>query len=64
MSKPDFIAYNCLYEGNLSRRLCRNLFRAKAAAWTVKSREQLAKAAPDFDVFIFDSFLPDLNWKQ
>ena len=64
LSKPDFIAYNCLYEGNLSRRLCRNLFRAKAAAWTVKSREQLAKAAPDFDVFIFDSFLPDLNWKQ
>ena len=62
--KPDFIAYNCLYEGNLSRRLCRNLFKAKAAAWTVKSREQLAKAAPDFDVFIFDSFLPDLNWKQ
>ena len=60
LSKPDFIAYNCLYEGNLSRRLCRNLFRAKAAAWTVKSREQLAKAAPDFDVFIFDSFIPDL----
>ena len=60
LSKPDFIAYNCLYEGNLSRRLCRNLFKAKAAAWTVKSREQLAKAAPDFDVFIFDSFIPDL----
>ena len=35
LSKPDFIAYNCLYEGNLSRRLCRNLFKAKAAAWTV-----------------------------
>ena len=64
LSKPDFIAYNCLYEGNLSRRLCRNLFKAKAAAWTVKSREQLAEAAPGFDVFIFDSFLPDLNWKQ
>ena len=60
LSKPDFIAYNCLYEGNLSRRLCRNLFKAKAAAWTVKRREQLAKAAPDFDVFIFDSFIPDL----
>ena len=60
LSKPDFIAYNCLYEGNLSRRLCRNLFKAKAAAWTVKSREQLAKAAPGFDVFIFDSFIPDL----
>ena len=58
LSKPDFIAYNLLYEGNISRRLCRNLFKAKAAAWTVKDREQLRKAARDFDIFIFDSFIP------
>ena len=58
LSKPDFIAYNLLYEGNLSRRLCRNLYKAKAAAWTVKDREQLRKAARDFDIFIFDSFIP------
>jgi hypothetical protein len=58
LSKPDFIAYNLLYEGNLSRRLCRNLYRAKAAAWTVKNQKQLTKAAQDFDIFIFDSFIP------
>ena len=58
LSKPDFIAYNCIYEGNLSRRLCRHLYRAKTAAWTIKSSDQLKKAAPYFDVFIFDSFLP------
>ena len=61
LSKPDFIAYNCIYEGNLSRRICRDLFKAKSAAWTIRSREELDRAAPYFDVFIFDSFLPDLK---
>ena len=59
LSKPDFIAYNHLYESNLSRRLCRDLYKAKAAAWTIKSRGELAKAKRSFDVFIFDSFLPE-----
>lgn len=58
LSKPDFIAYNHLYESNISRRLCRDLFKAKAAAWTIKSRRELDKAKSSFDVFIFDSFLP------
>ena len=58
LSKPDFIAYNHQYKNNISRRLCRNLYRAKAAAWTIKSRKELAEAEQDFDVFIFDSFLP------
>ena len=61
LSKPDFIAYNCIYEGNLSRRLCRALFRCGSAAWTIRSREQLARAARYFDIFIFDSFIPDLQ---
>ena len=61
LSKPDFIAYNCIYEGNLSRRICRGLFKTKSAAWTIRSREELDRAAPYFDVFIFDSFLPDLK---
>ena len=60
LSKPDFIAYNNIYEGNISRRICRNLFRAKAAAWTIKDQRQLLKAVPSFDVFIFDSFIPVL----
>jgi hypothetical protein len=58
LSKPDFIAYNHLYKNNISRRLCRNLYRAKAAAWTIRSRKELAEAEQGFDVFIFDSFLP------
>ena len=60
LSKPDFIAYNHMYEGNISRRICRNLYRAKAAAWTIKSQKELEKAKDSFDVFIFDSFIPEL----
>lgn len=59
VTRPDFIAYNHKYQGNLSRSLCRRLFRGKAAAWTVRSEEELRRAKPHFDVFIFDSFLPD-----
>ena len=58
LSRPDFIAYNYDYKNNISRRLCRRLFRGWSAAWTIKSEEQLEKAAPHFDVCIFDSFMP------
>ena len=60
LSKPDFIAYNHMYEGNISRRICRNLYKAKAAAWTIKSQSELEEAKKSFDVFIFDSFVPKL----
>lgn len=59
LSKPDFIAYNCKYPQILSRRLCRNLFRSAAVAWTVKSREQLEEVRKNFDIFIFEGFRPD-----
>lgn len=58
VTRPDFIAYNFKYQGNLSRRLVRRLFKGKAAAWTVKSEKDLSQAQKGFDVFIFDSFVP------
>lgn len=58
LSKPDFVAYNHLNENVLSRRLCRNLFKNTAAAWTIKSSEDLRTAKDQFDIFIFDSFVP------
>lgn len=61
LSRPDFISYNCKFGDNLPLRLCRRLFHAKAAAWTVKSGEELEKAGQYFDIFIFDSFLPSRN---
>lgn len=59
LAKPDFIAYNRKYPKMLSRLLCRKLFGNMAAAWTVKSREQLEEARKYFDIYIFDSFLPE-----
>lgn len=58
VGRPDFIAYNCKYPKVLSRRLCRSLYHSKAAAWTIRSREQLKEAKKYFDIFIFDSFMP------
>ena len=58
VTRPDFVAYNHQYQGNLSRRLWRALFRGKSAAWTVKSEEDLKKVRPHFDAYIFDSFIP------
>lgn len=58
ITKPDFVAYNHKYAENLSRRLCRRLYGNLAVAWTIKSQEEMEKATPQFDLFIFDSFIP------
>lgn len=58
ITKPDFIAYNHKEEKNLSRRICHVLYKNQAVAWTIKNEEQLTKARKHFDMFIFDSFVP------
>lgn len=61
LTKPDFVAYNHKYEEVLARRLCKNLYGNMAVAWTIKSQEELERAKSKFDLFIFDSFLPDMG---
>ena len=58
VTKPDFIAYNCLFKKEPGRRICRNLYKNLAVAWTVKSQEQLESLKKDFDLFIFEGFIP------
>ena len=58
-AKPDFIAYNCMEYDALSRRICCGLFGATAVAWTIKSKEELTDMKKHFDLFIFDSFVPE-----
>lgn len=58
MTKPDFIAYNHKHASMTSRQLCRKLYRNMAVAWTIKSQEELVVAKDKFDIFIFDSFIP------
>lgn len=57
--KPDFIAYNVNYADDFSRCLCRRLYHAPSVAWTVQSQQQLQERQDDFDIFIFDSFIPE-----
>ncbi len=61
ITKPDFIAYNHKYADIAARRICRKLYRSMAVAWTIKSQEELEKAKGQFDIFIFDSFIPILR---
>lgn len=58
-TKPDFVAYNRKYPEVLSRKLCRYVYHNTAAAWTIKSQKQLEEARKHFDIFIFDSFIPE-----
>jgi len=58
IGRPDFIAYNHKYSAGLSRRLCHGLYRSTAVAWTIKSQRELDGARKEFDLFIFDSFVP------
>ncbi len=57
-TKPDFIAYNHKYYWTLSRQICKKLYRGLAVAWTIKSQKELEARRKDFDLFIFDSFIP------
>ena len=59
VTKPDFVAYNHKYADVAARKLSRGLYRNMAAAWTIKSQEELERARSKFDIFIFDSFIPD-----
>ncbi|MCM1047669.1 MAG: glycerophosphodiester phosphodiesterase [Clostridiales bacterium] len=59
ITRPDFIAYNCNFKRESGRRICRSLYKNLSVAWTVKSQNQLESLENDFDLFIFDSFIPE-----
>ena len=58
ITKPDFISYNHKYYWTLSRQICKKLYRNLAVAWTIRSQKELDARRKDFDLFIFDSFIP------
>lgn len=55
---PDFVSYNCRHRKELSRTLCRKLYRCLSVAWTVRSQKELDEIASDFDLYIFEGFTP------
>lgn len=58
VTKPDFVAYNHKYYWTLSRQICHKIYRNLAVAWTIKSQKELDARKKDFELFIFDSFIP------
>lgn len=59
LCRPDFIAYDHRFKGNISRMVCRKLYHVSGVTWTVKSQAELDACKDDFDLFIFEGFLPD-----
>lgn len=58
LCRPDFIAYDHRHKNNLSRLVCKTLFRPLNVTWTVKSQAELDACRRDFDLFIFEGFIP------
>jgi glycerophosphoryl diester phosphodiesterase len=58
ISKPDFIAYNHQFSERKCLGFWKKILGCSLVAWTIKSQEELDRAAKQFDIFIFDSFIP------
>lgn len=58
-SRPDFIAYNWSHYASLSRTLCDKLYGITAVAWTIRSQKEFEISQKYYDLFIFDSFIPE-----
>lgn len=57
-SRPDFISYNWRFRKDASLFLCRRLFGAGAAGWVIRSPQELKACRHDFQMYIFEDFLP------
>lgn len=58
-AKPDFIAYKWSDHKTMARRICRKLYGTVAVTWTIQSEEAYEASKEHFDLFIFDSFVPE-----
>lgn len=57
-TKPDFISLNYRHSYQISYMICRKLYKVKNAGWTIRSQKELDKIKGDFDIIIFDGFIP------
>ncbi len=57
LGRPDFIACNTALEKSLSMRLMRKI-RPWLVVWTVRSQDLMARLRGQYDLFIFEGFLP------
>ena len=59
LTAPDFIAYDIRHKEEITKNICRQLFRCPSFAWTVRSEKELKEAEKYFDYIIFEGFLPE-----
>lgn len=60
MTRPDFVAYNCLHSSAPALVLWRRLLRMPTAYWTVREPEMIEKVYPrGCDAVIFEGFVPE-----
>lgn len=58
LTKPDFIAYNCLDRRNISLRLMKKLYGVREVAWTVRDRTAMLELESEHVPVIFEKFVP------
>ena len=58
LTRPDFIAYNCLDRRNISLRIMKRLYGVHEAAWTVRDRETMGRLEKEGVPCIFENFVP------
>lgn len=58
ISRPDFVSYDMRYVNAFPRKIC-SFLGAMRAGWTFTSIEQIEKMRKNFDIYIFEGFLPD-----
>lgn len=58
MTLPDFVAYRFSERKHLSHYLCRRLWHAASASWTLETKEQFDTAVNEGCIPIFEGFMP------
>ena len=58
ITKPDFIAFNHRYKNMLSFKINHCLYKIPTIAYTIQSIEELERNKSNFDLFIFEDFIP------
>lgn len=59
LTAPDFIAYDIKTKEEISKNICRKLYKCPSVAWTVRSEEELKEIEQYYDYVIFENFLPE-----
>lgn len=64
LTRPDFIAYKFQDRGNLSNRICHEVWGMKGASWTLRSQEELDTARREDLWPIYEGFEPDADTSE